>query len=166
VILESPEANCLKQEIMPLCRHCRDGNYTLCENSSLGRGPRGMGGGWGDSFTVHATGVYRVPDELDDETALMIEPLSVGVRTALRCLPHPEQRVLVVGCGIVLALCGSHAGAAKAQLRLRRRRLGSHRPGYLRPPDARGFRVPFLPGRPQGQGQNPLPPDPRVSLQI
>lgn len=60
-----------------------------------------MGGGWGDSFTVHETGVYRVPDGLDDETALMIEPLSVGVRTALRCLPQPDQRVLVVGSGMI-----------------------------------------------------------------
>jgi threonine dehydrogenase-like Zn-dependent dehydrogenase len=36
VILESPEANCLKQGIQPLCRHCREGNHALCENSSLG----------------------------------------------------------------------------------------------------------------------------------
>jgi threonine dehydrogenase-like Zn-dependent dehydrogenase len=38
---------------------------------------------------------------LDDETALMIEPLSVGVRTALRCLPKPDEQALVVGCGII-----------------------------------------------------------------
>jgi threonine dehydrogenase-like Zn-dependent dehydrogenase len=101
VILESPEANCIKQGIQPLCRHCREGNCSLCENSSLGRGPRGVGGGWGDGFTVHETGVYRVPAELDDETALMIEPLSVGLRTALRRLPHPGERALVVGCGII-----------------------------------------------------------------
>jgi threonine dehydrogenase-like Zn-dependent dehydrogenase len=101
VILESPEANCLKQKIQPPCRHCREGNHTLCENSSLGQGPRGVGGGWSDGFTVHETGVYRVPDELDDETALMIEPLSVGVRTVLRCLPQPHERALVVGSGII-----------------------------------------------------------------
>jgi len=101
VILDSPETNCLNQEIQPLCRHCREGNHALCENSSPGGGLRGMGGGWGDSFTVHETGVYRVPDELDDETALLIEPLSVGVRTALRCLPRTDQRVLVVGSGMI-----------------------------------------------------------------
>jgi len=101
VILESPEANCLKQGIQPPCRHCHDGNFALCENSSLGRGPRGVGGGWSDGFTAHETGVYRVPGELDDEAALMIEPLSVGVRTALRCIPRPDQKVLVVGSGII-----------------------------------------------------------------
>jgi threonine dehydrogenase-like Zn-dependent dehydrogenase len=99
--MDSPEANCLNQGIQPLCRHCREGNYALCENSSLNRGSEGMGGGWGDGFTAHETGVYKVPDELDDETAMMIEPLSVGVRTALRCLPEPDQHVLVVGSGMI-----------------------------------------------------------------
>lgn len=101
VILDHPEANCLNQEIKPLCRHCREGNSTLCENASLGLSIEGMGGGWGDGFTAHETMVYKVPDELDDEMAMMIEPLSVGVRTALRCLPEPDQRVLVVGSGMI-----------------------------------------------------------------
>jgi threonine dehydrogenase-like Zn-dependent dehydrogenase len=101
VILDHPEANCLNQEIKPFCRHCREGNSTLCENASLGLSIEGMGGGWGDGFTAHETMVYKVPDELDDEMAMMIEPLSVGVRTALRCLPEPDQRVLVVGSGMI-----------------------------------------------------------------
>jgi threonine dehydrogenase-like Zn-dependent dehydrogenase len=101
VILDHPEANCLNQEIEPLCRHCRQGNPTLCENSSLGLSLEGMGGGWGEGFTAHETMVYKVPDELDDETAVMIEPLSVGVHTALRCLPGPDEGVLVVGSGVI-----------------------------------------------------------------
>ncbi|MEJ2728341.1 MAG: alcohol dehydrogenase catalytic domain-containing protein [Deltaproteobacteria bacterium] len=101
VILNHPEANCLNQEIEPLCRHCRQGNPTLCENSSLSTELEGMGGGWGDGFTAHETMVYKVPDELDDDTAVMIEPLSVGVRAALRCLPEPTSRVLVVGGGVI-----------------------------------------------------------------
>jgi threonine dehydrogenase-like Zn-dependent dehydrogenase len=101
VILDHPEANCLNQKIEPLCRHCRQGNPTLCENSSLGLSLEGMGGGWGEGFTAHETMVYKVPDELDDETAVMIEPLSVGVHTALRCLPGPDEGVLVVGSGVI-----------------------------------------------------------------
>jgi threonine dehydrogenase-like Zn-dependent dehydrogenase len=101
VILDHPEANCLNQEIKPLCRHCREGNPTLCENSSQGLNLGGMGGGWGDGFTAHETGLYKVPDELDDDTAMMLEPLSVGVRAALRCLPEPDQRVLVLGSGMI-----------------------------------------------------------------
>jgi threonine dehydrogenase-like Zn-dependent dehydrogenase len=60
-----------------------------------------VGGGWGDSYTAHVTEVYPVPDEIDDETALLIEPLSVGVHTAMRRLPRPGEKVLVVGSGII-----------------------------------------------------------------
>ncbi|MFN8464001.1 MAG: zinc-binding dehydrogenase [Caldilineaceae bacterium] len=92
---------CLSQEITSPCRHCRDGNFQLCENAAAGPGPHGEGGGWGDSYTAHVSEVYRVGDELDDETAAMVEPLSVGVRAALSRLPAPGEQVLVLGCGIV-----------------------------------------------------------------
>ena len=94
-------ATCLSQEIDPPCRHCRAGNFQLCENGSLVQGPVGVGGGWGDSFTAHMTELYRVPPEFDDETAAMIEPLSVGVRAALSRLPEPGEQVLVIGSGVV-----------------------------------------------------------------
>lgn len=101
VILDSLEANCVVRKIEPPCRHCREGNHILCENTSRGSGPEGTGGGWGDSFTAHQAGLYRVPDGLDDETAMLIEPLSVGVRTALRRLPEANQKALVVGSGMI-----------------------------------------------------------------
>jgi threonine dehydrogenase-like Zn-dependent dehydrogenase len=92
---------CLSQELEQVCRHCSEGNYQLCENASLGQGPIGVGGGWGDSFTAHVSEVYRVPDEFDDETAMMVEPLSVAVRSVLAKVPGPDEQVLVVGCGMV-----------------------------------------------------------------
>ncbi|MEJ2102827.1 MAG: alcohol dehydrogenase catalytic domain-containing protein, partial [Desulfobacterales bacterium] len=101
VILSHPESNCLNQEITPPCRQCRDGNPTLCENASSGRELEGLGGGWSDGFTAHKTMVYKVPDELADDTAVLIEPLAVGVHTALRCLPGPAGCALVVGSGMI-----------------------------------------------------------------
>jgi threonine dehydrogenase-like Zn-dependent dehydrogenase len=101
VILDHPDSNCFNQEIEPLCRHCREGNPALCENASLDLGLEGLGGGWGDGFTAHETMVYKVPHEWDDESAVLLEPLSVGVHAALRCLPDPDRRVLVVGSGMI-----------------------------------------------------------------
>ena len=101
VIVDIPTPNCLNQEIEPPCRFCREGRYFLCENASLGRGPQAIGGGWGDGLIIHESGLYRVPDGLDDDAAVMVEPLSVGVHAALRRLPRPEEQVLVVGCGII-----------------------------------------------------------------
>jgi threonine dehydrogenase-like Zn-dependent dehydrogenase len=94
-------ATCLSQEIVPPCRHCAEGNRARCENQSAGVGPRGVGGGWGDGFTAHETEVYPVPDDLSDDQAMMVEPLSIGLRAALRCAPGPGERALVLGSGTV-----------------------------------------------------------------
>ena len=56
-----------------------------------------------------------LPDEIDDDTAVLIEPLSVGVRTALRRLPEAGQQALVVGSGMI----GLATIAAQADLHLR-----------------------------------------------
>jgi threonine dehydrogenase-like Zn-dependent dehydrogenase len=94
-------ATCLSQEIDPPCPHCAEGNYVRCENASEGIGPRGVGGGWGDGFTAHETEVYPVPDDLTDDQAMMIEPISTGLRAVLRRTPGPDQRALILGSGIV-----------------------------------------------------------------
>jgi threonine dehydrogenase-like Zn-dependent dehydrogenase len=101
VILDAPAPNCLNQGIEPPCRHCQAGNLGLCENVALGQGGAAVGGGWGDGLVAHELGLYKVPDDLDDETAVMVEPLSVGVRAALRSLPHGGEQALVVGCGTI-----------------------------------------------------------------
>jgi threonine dehydrogenase-like Zn-dependent dehydrogenase len=52
-------------------------------------------------LVAHESGLYKVPVELGDDAAVMVEPLSVGVRAALRRLPQPGERALVVGCGAI-----------------------------------------------------------------
>jgi threonine dehydrogenase-like Zn-dependent dehydrogenase len=94
-------ATCLSQEIEPVCRHCAEGNYTRCENASAGVGPRGVGGGWGDGFTAHETEVYPIGTDLTDDQALLVEPLSVGLRAVLRRTPGAGQRAVIVGSGTI-----------------------------------------------------------------
>jgi threonine dehydrogenase-like Zn-dependent dehydrogenase len=48
---------------------------------------------------IHERAVYRVPDTLDDEAAVLIEPLACGVRAALRRPPASGERVLIYGVG-------------------------------------------------------------------
>lgn len=104
VIMDAEGANCLSQEIDPPCPHCSRGNLTLCENTSAGKGEHGVGGGWSDAYTTHETALYPVPDELSDDQALMVEPLSVGMRATLRRTPEPGQHALVLGSGTI-GLC-------------------------------------------------------------
>jgi threonine dehydrogenase-like Zn-dependent dehydrogenase len=100
---------CFSQDISPPCRHCAEGNYALCENQSLGAGSAGVGGGWGDSYTAHESEVYKIPDGLSDDQAVLVEPASVALRAVLRQMPKPGERVLVLGCGIIGLLAVSIA---------------------------------------------------------
>ena len=104
VIMDVDGRNCISQEIDPPCPQCRLGNLVLCENSSVGRGPEGVGGGWSDSYTAHESAVYPAPSDIDDDHATLVEPLSVGLHAALRRPPGPGQKVLVLGSGTI-GLC-------------------------------------------------------------
>lgn len=92
---------CRSQEIEPLCPSCAKGDYSICSNVMAGVGPRGVGGGWSDGYTCHESEVWKVPAELTDEQAILLEPLACGVRAVLKRLPEPEESALVLGCGTV-----------------------------------------------------------------
>ncbi len=104
VIMDAQAANCFNQEIDPPCPQCSRGNIALCENASVGKVGNSVGGGWSDSYTTHETSIYPVADELSDDQAVMVEPLSVGMRAALRLIPASGQHVLVLGSGTI-GLC-------------------------------------------------------------
>ncbi len=94
-------AHCLSQEIQPPCAFCARGDFVLCENAAAHRGPRGVGGGWGDGYTAHQTDVYPVPDDLSDDMATLVEPMAVGLHAVLRRPPRRGEHVLILGCGSI-----------------------------------------------------------------
>jgi threonine dehydrogenase-like Zn-dependent dehydrogenase len=83
------------------CHSCAHGQRRLCEYASLGLGPQGIGGGWGDGYSAHETEVYLVPDELNDEQAVLVEPTAVELHGALRRPPMNGEHVLIIGAGII-----------------------------------------------------------------
>jgi threonine dehydrogenase-like Zn-dependent dehydrogenase len=93
--------NCLTQEIDPPCPYCASGQTRLCENASVGLGPAGAGGGWGDSYTAHEEELWPIPDDLDDDQASLVEPMSVALHGVLRRPPGPDDHALVIGAGII-----------------------------------------------------------------
>jgi threonine dehydrogenase-like Zn-dependent dehydrogenase len=91
---------CMAKGIRPPCRNCAQGNYCLC----LDRDQPGRitsNGAWSEEYLIHEQALYRVPDALDDEAAVLIEPVACGVRAALRRPPTPGERVLVYGIGTI-----------------------------------------------------------------
>jgi len=103
VVMESrfTGPNCHTQEIDPPCRYCAQGQTRLCENASLGRGPVGVGGGWGDGYTAHEAEVWPVPDDLNDDQASLIEPMAVALHGVLRRPPSAGEHALVIGAGVI-----------------------------------------------------------------
>lgn len=46
-------------------------------------------------------GLYAVPDEIDDKTAALIEPFTVGTRAARRAQPKEGEKAIVFGAGTI-----------------------------------------------------------------
>jgi len=100
------------------CWFCRQGfPYYACErledygNSLNAARPPFLHGGWAELMYLHpGTRIFRVPDELPDEVAVLTEPMAVthGLDTAAGLpVPHrlePGGSVVVIGVG-PLGLC-------------------------------------------------------------
>jgi threonine dehydrogenase-like Zn-dependent dehydrogenase len=91
-------STCRTLGIEPPCGFCAKDQPNLCEH--LG-GVIGVGGGFSDGYTADAQDVYPVPDDLNDDQAAMIEPMSIAVHAVLRRPPREQDHALVVGAGII-----------------------------------------------------------------
>jgi len=106
-VVIQPALGCAVRGISSPCEFCRDGREALCRNVSRGDISSGIqtgycrdtGGGFSHGLIAHETQVFRVPAELDDRAAVLIEPFACAIHGALRSQPAPGQTALVIGCG-------------------------------------------------------------------
>jgi 2-desacetyl-2-hydroxyethyl bacteriochlorophyllide A dehydrogenase len=94
------------------CPRCRTGEPNLCATVRI------LGsmtaGGLADLVAVPATSVYRVPPALDLDTAMLAEPLAVGVHAVGLAHLALDTSVLVLGAGaigLLTAFAAVRAGA-------------------------------------------------------
>ena len=98
------------------CPSCLAGRHSTCENAGE-EGPREVGGepfapgltqgyhrslpgGWGEEILAHRSQLFVVDDRMDDRTAVLVEPLAVGMHAVLNAPPRdPAEPVLVLGSG-------------------------------------------------------------------
>lgn len=107
VVLD-PVLACAARGVDP-CAACAEGATNRCDRITVGHVSPGLqtgycadtGGGWGAQMVAHSTQLHSVPDSLDDRRAVLIEPLSCAVHTALRARVPDGASVLVVGSGAV-----------------------------------------------------------------
>ena len=82
------------------CKQCRAGRTNLCEDLDF----FGCGhpqGGMAELFTIAANRLHHVPDDLDDLTATLIEPLSTPVHAARLAGPLRGKAVAILGAGTI-----------------------------------------------------------------
>jgi threonine dehydrogenase-like Zn-dependent dehydrogenase len=107
VVLD-PVLTCAARGVEP-CDNCASGTTNRCDRITVGHVSPGLqtgfckdtGGGWGQQLVAHRSQMHVVPEGWSDEQALLMEPLSCAVHTALRAGVRPNDRVLVSGAGSV-----------------------------------------------------------------
>lgn len=105
----APPLHCAVREIDPPCDACRSSDVAHCENTDVGViGPgiqtgycRDTGGGWSQSFAAHELQLYHVPDEMSDDAAVLVEPLSCCLHAVEQASLRSDDEVVVLGCGTI-----------------------------------------------------------------
>lgn len=108
----NPGLPCSARGISPECPACAAGRPGSCEKYAEGGFAPGMftgickdiGGGFAEYMVVHKSQVYRVPDGVSPESAVLTEPLAVGLQAVLDNKPGGSDRVLVIGGGVIGAM--------------------------------------------------------------
>jgi threonine dehydrogenase-like Zn-dependent dehydrogenase len=107
-VVIDPILQCAARGVEP-CEWCQAGLTNRCDRITVGHIKPGLqtgycadtGGGWAQQFAAHRSQLHVVPDELSDEQAVLIEPISCAVHTALRASVSRGDHVLVSGAGSV-----------------------------------------------------------------
>ena len=103
---------CAARGIDPPCRACASGSTGNCERIAFGDLEPGLqtgfcadtGGGWALAMIAHDSQLHVVPDDLSDETAVMVEPAACAVHAVGSAGVEDGDTVVVIGAG-TLGLC-------------------------------------------------------------
>ncbi|MBI1923887.1 alcohol dehydrogenase catalytic domain-containing protein [Candidatus Poribacteria bacterium] len=106
VVIE-PVLSCAIRGIEPLCYQCQRGQFANCENITRGNISAGIqtgycrdtGGGWSPYFLAHRNQLHRVPDDLSDEIAVLIEPFACALHAVLKAELQGADEILIIGAG-------------------------------------------------------------------
>jgi (R,R)-butanediol dehydrogenase/meso-butanediol dehydrogenase/diacetyl reductase len=105
----APYLNCRTRGIDPECAPCSVGRPGNCENFAEGSLSPGLllglcsdvGGGFAPYFVAHKSQVFRLPDGMSLKEGAMIEPLAAALQAVLDTRPDRDDRVLVIGAGVI-----------------------------------------------------------------
>jgi D-xylulose reductase len=93
------------------CKQCKEGRYNICPDMKFAADPPLTNGTLCRLFRIPEDYVYKIPDSMSLQEAVLIEPLSVAVHGVRLSELRPGQSVLVQGSGTIGLMA---AAAAKA----------------------------------------------------
>ena len=107
-IVVEPVLGCAARGL-PLCPSCAAGRRGGCVHIGFGHLAPGLqtgycadtGGGWSEELVAHVSQLHVVPDAVDDEDAVMVEPTACAVHAAHRANPGQGEHVVVLGGGTI-----------------------------------------------------------------
>lgn len=111
-VVADPLLPCAAREINPPCPACQRGDFSLCENFQAGPLAPGLeigtcrdtGGSWSSYFLAHETQLFKVPSQVTDENAAMVDPFCSALHAVSRNRPKDSETVLIQGTGTI-GLC-------------------------------------------------------------
>ncbi len=94
---------------LPPCRFCAAGQYNLCENflaGDLAPGAilgftRDVGGGMAEMMAAHPSRLVRVPENVPDEAAVLVDSMASALQPLLDNFPADDDLVVIFGAGII-----------------------------------------------------------------
>lgn len=81
-----------------VCEYCKGGQYNLCPNIEFYAAPP-IHGAFAEYAAIESDFAYAVPDHVSDDSAALMEPLSVAIATCRKAAVMPGSRVLIAGAG-------------------------------------------------------------------
>ena len=108
-VVVEPALGCVVRGFSDPCSACAKGRHANCLRVTEGDISEGLqtgfcrtvAGGWGAQLVAHESQLYRVPDGLSPEAAVLVEPFSCAVHGVLSSGLGDRDRALVVGCGSI-----------------------------------------------------------------
>jgi threonine dehydrogenase-like Zn-dependent dehydrogenase len=93
----------------PPCENCASGQVGRCDRVTVGHLKPGLqtgycnetGGGWSRLMLAHRSQLWPVPEQMSDQTAVLIEPLACAIHATFRAEIPAGGTVHVVGAGTV-----------------------------------------------------------------
>lgn len=108
-VIADPVLSCHAREIDPPCNRCQDWEFSQCMNFTEGSISPGLmigsckdtGGSWGEYYVAHQFQLFKVPDKVSNENAILVDAFCSALHPVMRNFPKDSDIVLVIGAGSI-----------------------------------------------------------------